>query len=44
MEENNNNGFDLAHHGYVLDRTMIGLPLIGSCAAPDLPITPIGST
>ena len=44
MEENNNNGFDLSYHGYMIDRTMIGLPLIGSCAAPEQPITPIGST
>ena len=44
MEEINNNGFDCMHHGYAYDRTMIGLPIIGSCAAPELPITPIGST
>ena len=41
---NMDNGLDLAHHGYVLDRTMIALPTIGSGAAPAQPITPIGST
>ena len=40
----NNNGFDLSYHGYMIDRTMIGLPLIGGCAAPEQPITSIGST
>ena len=37
------NGPDLVHHGYVLDRTMIELPTIGSCVVPE-PITPIGDT